>query len=164
MQNMEEIYNEYFETVYKYLLCLTQNSDISEELTQETFYRAVKKIHSFRNDCKISVWLCQIAKNLWYDELKKNKKIVDIGEEVLSQIEGKDKPEDFIISNSNKLELYKTLQKLDKQTREVMYLRITGELSFKEIADILNKTENWARVTFYRGKQKLLKEGDGDER
>ena len=164
MQNMEEIYEQYFETVYKYLLCLTQNSDISEELTQETFYRAVKKIHTFRNDCKISVWLCQIAKHLWFDELKKSKRIVNIDEDGLSQIEGKNKPEDFIISNSNKLGLYKQLQKLDKQTREVMYLRITGELSFKEIADILNKTENWARVTFYRGKQKLLKEGDGDER
>ena len=71
--------------------------------------------------------------------------------------------EETVISNSNKIELYKNLQKLDKQTREVIYLRITGELSFKEIADILNKTENWARVTFYRGKQKL-KEVESDER
>ena len=67
MQDMEQIYEQYFEAVYKYLFCLTCNSDIAEELTQETFYRAVKKIHTFKEDCKISVWLCQIAKNLWYD-------------------------------------------------------------------------------------------------
>ena len=158
MQDMEQIYKQYFETVNKYLFCLTHNSDISEELTQETFYRAVKKINTFKGDCKISVWLCQIAKNLWYDELKKNKKIQNSEEEMFS-IEAEEKIEDKVILNESKVELYKKIQKLDKQTREVIYLRITGELSFKEIGDILNKTENWARVTFYRGKQKL-KESD----
>jgi len=154
MQDMEQIYKKYFETVNKYLFCLTHNSDISEELTQETFYKAVKKINTFKGESKISVWLCQIAKNLWYDELKKNKKIQNIEDEMLS-IESEDKTEEKIILNESKVELYKKIQKLDKQTREVIYLRITGELSFKEIGDILNKTENWARVTFYRGKQKL---------
>lgn len=153
MQDLEQIYKQYFETVNKYLFCLTHNSDISEELTQETFYRAVKKINTFKGECKMSVWLCQIAKNLWYDELKKNKKLENIEQTFLVQSE--ENLEENIILNENKLELYKKLQKLDKQTREVIYLRITGELSFKEIGDILNKTENWARVTFYRGKQKL---------
>ena len=158
MQDMEQIYKQYFETVNKYLFCLTHNSDISEELTQETFYRAVKKINTFKGDCKMSVWLCQIAKNLWYDELRKNKKFENIEDEMLS-IQSEDKIEEKVILNESKVELYKKIQKLDKQTREVIYLRITGELSFKEIGDILNKTENWARVTFYRGKQKL-KESD----
>ena len=153
MQDLEQIYKQYFETVNKYLFCLTHNSDISEELTQETFYRAVKKINTFKGECKMSVWLCQIAKNLWYDELKKNKKLENIEQTFLIQSE--ENLEENIILNENKLELYKKLQKLDKQTREVVYLRITGELSFREIGDILNKTENWARVTFYRGKQKL---------
>ncbi len=71
MQNMEEIYKEYFEMIKRYLFCLTHNNDIAEELTQETFYRAVKKINTFKGECKISVWLCQIAKNIWYNELKK---------------------------------------------------------------------------------------------
>ena len=158
MQDMEQIYKQYFETVNKYLFCLTHNSDISEELTQETFYRAVKKINTFKGNCKMSVWLCQIAKNLWYDELKKNKRTENIGEDILL-IQAEDQIEEKVSSNESKLDLYKKIQKLDKQTREVIYLRITGELSFKEIGDILNKTENWARVTFYRGKQKL-KESD----
>ena len=74
-------------------------------------------------------------------------------------IQSEEKIEETVISNDNKVRLYKKMQSLDKLTREVIYLRITGELSFKEIADVLEKTETWARVTFYRGKQKL-KEGD----
>ena len=157
MQNMEKIYEEYFETVNKYLFCLTRNYDMAEELTQETFYRAVKKIGTYRGDCKMSVWLCQIAKNLWYDQCRKNKKIVNKDFNLL-EIEAQN-IEDEVISNEEKIILYKRMQKLDEKTREVIDLRITGELSFKEIGDILNKSENWARVTFYRGKQKL-KEGD----
>ena len=150
MQNMEQIYKNYFETVNKYLFCLTHNKDISEELTQETFYRAVKKINTFKGECKMSVWLCQIAKNLWYDQCKKNKKILNIEDvETLENLEEK------LILNDEKLSLYKKLQTLDEKTREVIYLRITGELSFKEIGIIMNKTENWARVRFYRGKNQL---------
>lgn len=152
MQDIEEIYQEYFETVNKYLFCLTHNNDISEELTQETFYKAVKKIDTYKGECKMSVWLCQIAKNLWIDECRKNKKLKNTEENNLIDIEA---VEEKVISNDEKIALYKKMQLLDNKTREVMYLRITGELSFKEIGIILNKTENWARVTFYRGKNKL---------
>ncbi len=155
MQDIEKIYEEYFETVNKYLFCLTHNSDISEELTQETFCKAVKKINTYKGECKMSVWLCQIAKNLWYDQCRKNKKLVNTKESELLNIQVLNSLEEQVISNDEKIRLYKKMQKLDAQTREVMYLRITGELSFKEIGIILNKTENWARVTFYRGKNQL---------
>ena len=155
MQNMEEIYKEYFETVKKYLFCLTHNNDIAEELTQETFYKAVKNIHTFKDDCKISVWLCKIAKNTWLDSIKKNKNIIDMADNELFEIESLETTDETVISNQGKLELYKKIQKLDEKTRDVIYLRITGDLNFKEIGDIFNKTENWARITFYRGKQKL---------
>lgn len=161
MQNMDEIYEECFETVYKYLFCLTHNSDISEELTQETFYRAVKKIDTYNGKCKISVWLCQIAKHLWYNQCRKNKRIVDTDETL--DIEDPQNLEEQFIAGEEKVLLYKKMQNLDEKTREVMYLRITGELSFKEIGEILGKTENWARVTFYRGKSKL-KEVDENEK
>ena len=154
MQDMKKIYEEYFETVNKYLFCLTHDNDISEELTQETFYKAVQKINTYKGECKISVWLCQIAKNLWYDQCRKKKKIINIGEE-LFDIQAIETTESQVIENEEKILLYKKLQKLDEKTREVIYLRITGELSFKEIGTILNKTENWARVTFYRGKNQL---------
>ena len=159
MQDIEEIYKKYFETVNKYLFCLTHNNNISEELTQETFYKAVKKINTYKGECKISVWLCQIAKNLWYDQCRKNKKFVNIDEANLLNIQDLNILEDQVILKDEKVSLFKKMQNLDEKTREVMYLRITGELSFKEIGLILNKTENWARVTFYRGK-KSLKEVD----
>lgn len=158
---MDEIYEECFETVYKYLFCLTHNSDISEELTQETFYRAVKKIDTYNGKCKISVWLCQIAKHLWYNQCRKNKRIVNTDETF--DIEDPQNLEEQFIAGEEKVSLYKKMQNLDEKTREVMYLRITGELSFKEIGEILGKTENWARVTFYRGKSKL-KEVDENEK
>ena len=163
MQDMEKIYEEYFETVNKYLFCLTHNNDISEELTQETFYKAVKKIDTYKGECKMSVWLCQIAKNLWYDQCRKNKKFVDTKEVDLLNVQALNTLEEQVISNDEKISLYKKMQYLDEKTREVMYLRITGELSFKEIGEILGKTENWARVTFYRGKSKL-KEVDENEK
>ena len=111
----------------------------------------------------MSVWLCQIAKNIWYNELKKNKRIENIPDEQLFFIPDKNQVEDIAILKDDKIKLYKQIQKLDEATRNVIYLRITGELSFKEIGDILNKTETWARVTFYRGRQKL-KGVDEDER
>lgn len=159
MQDMEQIYIEYFDVVNKYLFCLTHNADIAEELTQEAFYRAVKKINTYKGNSKMSVWLCQIAKNLWFDYCRKNKKIAKEKEQEEIHEQMIDATEEQVISKDEKISLYRKMQKLDEITREVIYLRITGELSFKEIGIILNKTENWARVTFYRGKQKL-KEGD----
>ena len=143
MQDIEKIYKENFETVNKYLFCLTKNWDLAEELTEETFYRAVEKIGKFKGESKISTWLCQIAKNLYYDVLRKNKKIVNT-EYNLLELEAEESTEEKVILNDEKITLYKNLQKLDEKTREVIYLKITGELSFKEIGEILNKTENWA--------------------
>ena len=111
----------------------------------------------------MSVWLCQIAKNLWYDEYKKQKKIKNVEQNEAIDISSEENLEEQMISNEEKMDLYKKMQNLDNITREVMYLRITGELSFKEIGDILNKTENWARVTFYRAKQILGKELNKNE-
>ena len=155
MQDIEQVYKEYFDIVNKYLFCLTRNADIAEELTQETFYRAVKKINTYKGNSKISVWLCQIAKNLWFDYCRKSKRFSKENEQELINEQMIDTTEEQVISKDEKISLYRKMQKLDEITREVIYLRITGELSFKEIGMILNKTENWARVTFYRGKQKL---------
>ncbi len=155
MQNIEQIYEEYFETVNKYLFCLTHDFYISEELTQETFYRAVNRINTYKGECKISVWLCQIAKNLWYDHCRKNKKVINENEKELFNSQTLNTLEEQVIENDEKMQLYKRIQKLDEKNREVVYLRITGDLSFKEIGIILNETENWARVRFYRGKNQL---------
>lgn len=155
-QNLEKVYEENVSAVYKYLFCLTHDTYLSEELTQETFYRACKGIHNFKGDCKVSVWLCQIGKHLWYQELRKRKQeVVSIDE--MESLQSDDDLEKDYLQNLGKVELFKLLRQLDDLTKEVMYLRLTGELSFGEIGEIMEKTENWARVTFYRGKQKLIK-------
>lgn len=162
MHDIEKIYEEYFGAINKYLLCLTHNRDISEELTQETFYRAVEKINSYKGDCEISAWLCRIAKNLWYDQCRKNKKVINLDENDLLNISDVETTESIAVSKAEKIYLYQKMQDIDELAREVVYLRMTGELTFKEIGFILNKTENWARITFYRAKKKL-KECDSDE-
>ena len=167
MQNIENVYRENFNIVYKYLFCLTHSNDIAEELTQETFCIAVKYINSFKGNCKISVWLCQIAKHLWLKEMmrkKKEKSRVNI--ETIENIENVEEIEDIAFKNSEKCELYKKIEKLDEKTRKVIYLRIKGDLSFKEIGNLMKKNENWARVIFYRGKQKLkeVDENEGKQR
>lgn len=154
-EDIEEMYKKNVTTVYKYVYCLTCDAEISEELTQETFYQAVRGINKFRGECKVSVWLCQIAKNLWYKELEKKKKhSKEMLEETIPS--GEDIEKNYI-SDLGKVEIFKLLHNLDPVTREVMYLRLSGDLSFSEIADIMDKKENWARVTYYRGKQKLMK-------
>lgn len=159
MQSIEEIYQQYSSTVYKYLLCLSGDAQIAEDLTQETFVIAVKKINQFRGDCKISTWLCQIAKHLWYKELKKTKKSNSISMEELSEdLKTENIVEEFILQQDEKLNFYKNMQKLDELARQVVYLRMMGNLSFIEIAEILGKTPNWARVTFFRAKQKIREE------
>ena len=162
---MEEIYKEYSKIVYNYLLSLTCNSEIAEELMQETFYSAVKNINKFRNESNIKTWLCKIAKNKWIDYLSKSKKTSEIA---IDEIE-----ERFLLVNSfedefsNKdavIDLYKKIHNLDEKTREVIYLRIRADLNFKEIGLIMGETENWARVTFYRAKVKLKEEFDNEQK
>lgn len=156
MHSMEEIYKQYSNTVYKYLVYLTNNEDIAEDLVQETFAIAVKQIGKFRGECKMSTWLCQIAKHLWYKELKKKQKDTSIAiDELPQEIAENVLLEDVVLKNEQKLQLFKDMQRLDNLSREVIYLRTIGNLSFIEIAEILGKTPNWARVTFFRAKQKI---------
>ena len=161
-KDMAAVYEEFAPVVYKYLFCLTRDRALSEELTQETFCQAIRSVDKFRGDCKFSVWLCQIAKRLWYKELKKRKRAVTVPLEEEKLISPQDVEGDYL-EKAGRAEFYRQLHLLDESTREVMYMRLTGELSFAEIGDILGKSENWARVTFYRGKQKIAKEWKRDE-
>ena len=157
MQNMEEVYSKYSGIVYKYVFCLTGNEDTTEEIVQETFLVAVKDINKFRGDCKISTWLCQISKYLWYKRLKKHKKEISLDTlENSLFLEGS--IEENFCDKESKIQLFKKLQNLDEDTKNVMYLRIFGNFEYNEIAEIMNKTSNWARVVFFRGKQKLKEE------
>lgn len=156
MVSIEDMYADHVKKVYYFLYSYTGNADLSEEITQETFVRAIKSINRYNGKCKMSVWLCQIAKHILFQNYYKKKKEnnIELGYSMQLTIES---PENIIITTENKKEIYKSIQMLDGLTKEVVYLRLTGELSFKEIGEILDKTENWARVTFFRGKSKIIR-------
>lgn len=162
MDDMQQIYREYAKTVYKYLLSLCHNEDLAEELTQETFYQAVRSIGRYDGSCKISVWLCQIAKHLWYHHLRKAKREVPLPEE--DPLPPVPSAEAAVLESSGQMELLRLVRALPEPGREVVYLRAFGGLSFREIGDVLGRTETWARVTFYRAKERLRNGGEMDEK
>ena len=157
MLNIQEVYEQYFTVVYRYLLSLSHNTHIAEELTQETFFKALKKVDDFRGDCDLRVWLCQISKNTYYDYLKKNKKYAP---------ESQDEKEESFLSDllqnfSDKetaLQVHKVLHRLSEPYKEVFSLRVFGELSFAEISSLFGKSESWARVTYHRACKKIREE------
>jgi RNA polymerase sigma-70 factor (ECF subfamily) len=153
---LDEIYRNYSEEVFKYLMCLCNNVALSEELTQETFYQAVKSIDRYNGQCKMSVWLCQIAKHSYYKYLEHNKKQerAMFRDNIIHT-----SPEAEIIDSEDRIALYRKIHLLEEPYKEVLLLRILGGLSFKEIGEIQRKNENWARVTFYRAKIKLRERG-----
>ena len=156
MLDMDVIYREYADSVFRFLMTLCGEACTAEELTQETFYQAVKSAHKYDGTCKVSTWLCQIAKHLWYRELDKRKRK---GTSMLedSMVSDKAGPEDELCIREEKMDVFKKVHILDETAKEVVLLRITGAFSFQEIGEIFGKNENWARVTFYRAKQKIVK-------
>ena len=157
MQPMDEIYQRYAMTVYKFLLSKTGSEDLSEELTQETFYQAVRSAGRFTGECKITTWLCGIARNVLRTERRR------IPEEALAEpIPAGETADGALLAGEERVELLRRMQSLGSDVREVMYLRIFGTLSFREIGDILSRSENWARVTYYRGKERLRKDMEND--
>ena len=154
---MEEIYQHYAKTVYHFLLARTGNDDVAEELTQETFYEAIRSIDRYDESCKISTWLCGIAKNLLLTYRRKHPDTEELEGEAVSELQT-DSAEQDAIDQISRMELLRKLHDLEEPYREVTYLRALGGLSFSEIGDIQGKSENWARVTYYRAKEKLRKE------
>ena len=155
---ISEYYEQHGQLVYRYLLRLCGDAALAEELTQETFYQAIRTVDRFRGECKPSVWLCQIARHCWYKHLEKRKH-APLPAEPDEDMPSGDAPLDERAANADdKLRIYAAMQRLRGEAREVMYLRILGELSFAEIARVMDKTETWARVTYFRAKKQLQEE------
>ena len=156
--DFEKIYNEYFNDVYLYIKRLSGDEHIAEDITSETFFKALKSIDSFRGECEIRVWLCQIAKNSYYTFVKKNSKVQDVDEtELINLPDNKNNVENEVQSKLQAFAIQKVLHEIDEPYREVFMWRVYADLSFKEIAGIFNKNENWACVTYHRAR-KLIKE------
>ncbi len=158
MDEYEKLYREYYKDVFLYLRSLTRDETLSEDLTAETFLKAFEKIGSFRGDCDIRVWLCQIAKNLYLKHLKKNKRVQYITEEdLINHEEECDLIETRLIDNEIAVRIHQFLHDMKEPYKEVFTLRVFGELSFKMIGELFDKTEGWARVTYLRAKRQLQK-------
>ena len=155
MEDFDKMYTEYFSEVYRFVLSLCQNPALAEEITQESFFKALKNIGRFNGDCAIKTWLCKIARNTLYSYAKKNNRQVD-------------SPLDIIISDENLEEqfadketaytIHRVLHKLSEPYKEVFWLRTFGELSFAQIGELFSKTESWARVTYYRARIMIKEE------
>lgn len=152
MPNFEQVFEQHYARVYRFVRAMCQDSTQAEELTQQTFFNALQHIGNFRGECRMEVWLCQIAKHAFYADQKRRQR-------------NGGAPEDFeqpgplleveVQRREDVQRLHRILHTLDEPYREVFTLRIFGELSFRDVAQLFGKTESWARVTYYRAKLKI---------
>ena len=148
--DFEEIYRAYFADVYRYILALSRDAQMAEEVTQETFFRALASIDQFRGDCQLRVWLCQIARNQYLSLCRERKKFAEEPGET-----GDRGIEEGFADRETARQLHVLLHALPEPYKEVFSLRTFGELPFAQIGELFGKTESWARVTYFRARQKL---------
>lgn len=159
--DIEKIYNEYFKIVYRYVLSLSRDPELSEDIAQDTFLKALKKADELEEGDNVKGWLCVIARNLYYKHYNTEKR----HEEIIGENRDEDlapDPESEVVKADERVRLHRVLHSLEEPYKEVFSLRSFGELSFRDIGSIFGKTENWARVTYHRARKKLM-EGMDDE-
>lgn len=154
MADFETLFEKNKGFIFKYLIKLCGNAELAEELTQESFFKAYMNISQLKNEEKASVWLCSIAKNTYFAYLKEQNKKSDFSE--IENLAGGIDPESAFESKELSKKAYGALHALEEPYKEVFMLSVFGELSFKDISSLFSKSESWARVTFYRAKQKLM--------
>ena len=159
-QASEKMYEAYYMRVYSYVVMISGSRELAEEITQETFCRAMTKSASFRREADEVTWLCTIAKNLFYDEKRRQKKTGPIPEDI--EADGKS-IEQIAADRDSSFRVHLALHALEEPYREIFELRVFGELGFKNIGTIFGKTENWARVTYHRARLKLQERMKTDE-
>ncbi len=155
----QRLYETYYMRVYSFMITMTGDKDSAEEITQETFYRAITARQSFRGESDEFTWLCAIAKNLFYDEMRKRARQTDaeIPEDIPDTDTG---PDESVADKYDSLRIHMVLHSLEEPYREVFELRCFGELSFRQIGTVFGKTENWARVTYHRARLKIQERMD----
>ena len=157
----EKLYEAFYMKVFSYVMTLAKDRNDAEEITQETFFRAISTDKSFRGDSDSYTWLCAIAKNIFIDEKRRSSRQDDeLSEELPDTNKG---IEEKLTDRDQSLKIHLILHKLEEPYKEVFQLRIFGELSFAEIGSIFGKTETWARVTYHRARLKIKERMDENE-
>ena len=154
--DFQEVYRLYFRDVYRFSFSLCRNESLAEEITQETFFKALNKLSSFDGKCKISVWLCQIARNTYISMYRKNKHFDPYCDISLQPSESP--LEEKLCDRETALAIESALRQLPEPYKEVFSLRAFGSLSFRQIGELFDKTESWARVTYHRARLKIKEE------
>ena len=157
---MNIVYQCYYKEVYGFCFQLCgQNAHLAEELTQNAFYKAILSADSFKGNCEIKTWLCRIARNDYLNYLRKEKHLSKTqAAEQLLELTPDPQPSVLqkIEDSENVLEILQTLDTLEPPYCEIFRLKIINDMDYKQIATLYGKSENWARVTFYRAKQKII--------
>lgn len=158
MTEFEKIYREHFNAVFLFLRKLAHDEKLAEEITAETFFRALSSLDKFNGTCDVRVWLCQIAKNCYLSHLRKTGKTVPTPE-LDSNVSSKEPcMEQVVVNAETAAQIHGLLHKLPEPYKEVFSLRVFAEMSFKQIGELFGKTDNWACVTFHRAKSQIRKE------
>ena len=152
-QSFDRIYQEYFDLVYRYALSLSRDPGAAEEITQETFFKAMRSLNQFRGESSVKSWLCAIAKNLWFSELRRKK--TEPIEDAMSLPDTSMGPEERIVRQDESMRIHRLLHHLDEPYREVFTLRTLGQLSFRDIGELFGKSENWACVIYHRARARI---------
>ena len=147
----EQLFNAYYMKVYSFVMTLAKNQDVSEEITQKTFFKALTTSEKHRGDSSEFTWLCAIAKNLFVDEQRASTKIAGLDVEIVSDTN----IENSFVDEDTAFHIHKVLHGLEEPYKEVFQLRVFGDLSFRKVGAIFDKTENWARVTYHRARLKI---------
>ena len=147
----EQLFNAYYMKVYSFVMTLAKNQDVSEEITQNTFFKALATKKKHRGDSSEFTWLCAIAKNLFADGQRASARFEEHDIDTVSDTN----IEKSLADEDTAFHIHKVLHNLEEPYKEVFQLRTFGELSFKKIGLIFDKTENWARVTFHRARLKI---------
>lgn len=155
--DFDTIYRENAEIVYRYLFSLCRDAHLAEEVTQQTFYEAIRSAGKYRGGAALSTWLCAIGRRLLQKEWQRQKKHSALPLEDIDHLPAPSTAEETALEQSERAELFRRIHALEPRSREVVYLRLSGELPFAAIGEIMGESETWARVTFYRAKQKLMK-------
>ena len=163
----DRIYRDYARMIYIYIFQMCHDADLAEDIVQTTFLKAIQHADSFTEESRISSWLCQIAKNTYYDYCKK-KENTNISYETLEETDSRIKQkagsdiEGMLINREQAALLRKTIHELKEPFKEILMLRIYGECSYREIGELYGKSEGWARVNYYRGKMQVLEQISAD--
>ena len=158
VENFEEIYREYFRDVELFLLALCRDENLAAELTAQVFFTALEQYPKFRGECHVKTWLCAIGRNAYLAHLRKTGKELPLEESLIDRgVTIEERLED----REEAMRIHKVLHSLPEPYKEVFMLSVLGQVSLKDISNMFGKSESWARVTFYRAKQKIAERMNG---